>query len=67
MHYSSLRSTTWLLQSTYLPHGELVEPRMVDIAKRRLFRRAGLQGEGVQYAAHVAFQRIVDHLVLLNT
>ena len=31
-----------------------------------LFRRAGLQGQRMQHAAHVALQGVIDHLVLLD-
>src|SRR5262245_46621001 len=43
--------------------------KMVEIGRRGAvlrFRRAGLQGQSVQLAAHFALERIVDDFVLLH-
>src|SRR5580704_7535067 len=41
--------------------------RMPPVAARLGFRRTGLQRQRVELAAHFAFQRLVDDLVLLDS
>src|SRR5712692_8162446 len=50
--------------SVLTPSGEVDRAAAMACASR--FRNAGLQGERMQRAAHLAFQRVVDHLVLLH-